>query len=81
MEYKQTQIDEQEKDYQELVKRNESTIEQITEDREAEIKQIEDKNTENINQVKDMALKSTAELSIRVNKMSEINNEIESLDR
>ena len=29
MEYKQTQIDEQEKDYQELIKRNQMTIQQI----------------------------------------------------
>ena len=37
MEYKQTQIDEQEKDYQELVKRNDATIGQILADREDEI--------------------------------------------
>jgi len=34
MEYKQTQIDEQEKDYQELIKRNSMTISQIEEDRD-----------------------------------------------
>lgn len=40
MEYKQTQIDEQEKDYQELINRNRMTIEQIEEDRDNELTEI-----------------------------------------
>jgi len=51
MEYKQTQIDEQEKDYQELMKRNDMTIGQIEEDRDKELREIRDKNEENKNQV------------------------------
>ena len=38
MEYKQTQIDEQDKDYQALIKRNDETINQIMSDREDEVK-------------------------------------------
>ena len=44
MEYKQTQIDEQEKDYQELINRNRMTIEQIEEDRDNELTEIQKKN-------------------------------------
>ena len=40
MEFRQTQIDEQEKDYQALVKRNSETISEIVADRDAEIDQI-----------------------------------------
>ena len=69
MEYKQTQIDEQEKDYQELMKRNDMTIGQIEEDRDKELREIRDKNEENKNQVQDMALKSKAELQLIKSKM------------
>lgn len=47
MEYKQTQIDEQQKDYEELIRRNKMTIDQIEEDRDKELKEIHDKNEEN----------------------------------
>lgn len=47
MESKQTEIDEQEKSYQALIKRNAMTIKQIEEDRDSELKAIQEKNEEN----------------------------------
>lgn len=81
MEYKQTQIDEQEKDYQELINRNSMTIKQIEEDRDKELLEIQDKNENNKNQVHDMALKSKAELQLIKNKMKDIDEEKEGLKR
>lgn len=81
MEYKQTQIDEQEKDYQELIKRNSMTISQIEEDRDQELRAIQDKNEENKSQVHDMALKSKAELQLIKNKMKDIWDDMEGLKR
>ena len=81
MDYKQTQIDEQEKDYQELIKRNAMTIDQILKDRDAEIEAIQSKNTSNKQQVHDMALKSKAELQLIKNKMKDIWDDMEGLKR
>lgn len=81
MEYKQTQIDEQEKDLQELIKRNQKTIEQIEEDRDKEIDEIRLKNDENKNQVQDMALKSKAELQLIKSKMQDIATDMDGLVR
>ena len=81
MEYKQTQIDEQEKDYQELINRNRMTIEQIEEDRDNELTEIQKKNEDNKSQVHDMALKSKAELQLIKNKMKDIEDEKKALER
>ena len=81
MEYKQTQIDEQEKDYQELINRNRMTIEQIEEDRDNELTEIQKKNEDNKSQVHDMALKSKAELQLIKNKMKDIEDEKKTLER
>ena len=81
MEAKQTQIDEQEKDYQELIKRNAMTIAQIEEDRDQELNAIKEKNEENKSQVHDMALKSKAELQLIKNKMKDIQDEKAGLTR
>lgn len=81
MDFKQTQIDEQEKDYQALIHRNEETIRQILDDKKDEIKQIERKNQENEGQVADMGIKSNAELTIIQNKMKDIYEEMETLKR
>ena len=81
MEYKQTQIDEQEKDYQELINRNRMTIEQIEEDRDNELTEIQKKNEDNKSQVHDMALKSKAELQLIKNKMKDIEDDKKTLER
>ena len=81
MEYKQTQIDEQEKDYQELINRNRMTIEQIEEDRDNELTEIQKKNEDNKSQVHDMALKSKAELQLIKNKMKDIEDDKKALER
>ena len=81
MEYKQTQIDEQEKDYQELINRNRMTIEQIEEDRDNELTEIQKKNEDNKSQVHDMALKSKAELQLIKNKMKDIEDDEKTLER
>ena len=81
MDYKQTQIDEQEKDYQALIHRNDETIKQIIADRNQEIEAIKQKNTENEDQVADMGIKSNAELTIIQNKMKDIYEDMEGLKR
>ena len=48
MEYKQTQIDEQQKDIDKTVHRNEMSIKQIEQDREDELNAIKGKNLENV---------------------------------
>lgn len=81
MESQQTQIDEQEKSYQQLIKRNAMTIAQIEEDRDQELRAIQEKNEENKSQVHDMALKSKAELQLIKNKMKDIEDEKAALNR
>ena len=80
MEYKQTQIDEQQKDIDKTVHRNEMSIKQIEQDREDELNAIKGKNLENVTQVKDMALKSKAEYQLMQNRLSDIKVENEKED-
>ena len=77
MEYKQTQIDEQQKDIDKTVNRNEMSVKQIEDDREEELQDIEKKNKENVTQVKDMALKSKAEFQLMQNRLHDIVQENE----
>ena len=80
MEYKQTQIDEQQKDIDKTIFRNTQSIEQIEMDREQELAAIEGKNLENVTQVKDMALKSKAEYQLMQNRLADIRVENEKED-
>jgi chromosome segregation ATPase len=80
MEYKQTQIDEQQKDIDKTVKRNKDSVEQICSDRDEELKTIEKKNDGNVLQVKDMALKSKAEYQLMINRLGDIQRENENED-
>ena len=48
MEYKQTQIDEQQKDIDKTIHRNEASIKQIEQDREDELDAIKGKNEDNV---------------------------------
>ena len=72
MEYKQTQIDEQQKDIDKTIYRNKMSIDQIELDRDDELDAIKAKNLENVTQVKDMALKSKAEYQLMQNRLADI---------
>ena len=69
MEYKQTQIDEQQKDIDKTINRNELSVKQIEQDRTEELQDITDKNAQNVHQVRDMALKSKAEYQLMQNRL------------
>lgn len=77
MEYKQTQIDEQQKDIDKTIYRNSMSIDQIEKDREDELNAIRGKNLENVTQVKDMALKSKAEYQLMTNRLDDIKTDNE----
>lgn len=60
---------------------NAEMMNQITEDAKTEYDEIEKKNASNLAQVQDMGLKAKAELQITKNKLTEVESEIEQLQR
>ena len=56
---------------------NEEMMTQIRQDASTEFEEIEKKNTSNLAQVQDMGLKAKAELQITLNKLTEVETEIE----
>lgn len=60
---------------------NQETLQQIVEDGRTEYDEIEKKNASNLAQVQDMGLKAKAELQITSNKLNEVVQEIETLER
>jgi hypothetical protein len=64
-----------------IERENAEILEQITEDTKVEIDDITKKNDNNKQQVNDMSLKSKAELQLTTNKLNDIENEIEQLNR
>ena len=81
MEIKNTQIEQLKAEIRQIEKENQEILVQIHQDTDFEIKDIEHKNTTNKLQVNDMSLKSKAELQLTRNKLTDIGNEIEQLER
>ena len=60
---------------------NKETMNQIDQDAKDEIIEIEDKNNTALVQVQDMSLRSKADLQITKNKLSDVKQEVKTLDR
>lgn len=69
------------REIKQIQKENEEILVQIKEDTNFEINDITKKNDNNKSQVNDMSLKSKAELQLTQNKLGDIENEIEQLNR